>query len=631
MGEVSQESIFYRPEWSLAALGNELKPLRFSNGKTQQDVVAEVVEKIKGGAKVVFINGVCGTGKSAIALNIARQLGKAAIVVPVKALQKQYEQDYMGSKTVLKKNGQPMKISMITGRDNHDSLFKEGASCADPFLPDTIKLVEKNYEIIKGYYRDNPLLGGREVPPIKTLRRISIAPANPYWSPLVPADKDMPLTDARKKRYKGLNGKEFIFYHRKEGCGYYDQYQAYIDADAIIFNAAKYKIETALNRKPETALDIIDEADEFLDSFANQQSLNLTRLAQSLTMLANAAPALVEACRGIVELIEREEREHGPLTLNEDMIYSLEQTGLYKMLKLLLSTPELEDEMHQDELTYLTKGFEVAAQFIPFSDQTFLTYRRDDKDLYASLVTTNLSQQFRELVEKNSAMVLMSGTLHSPALLEKVFGVQGGVVVDAELAPPGVIEIARTGLEFDCRYSTFQTKKKTRADYLKALDAVVGRAPRPTLVHVNAFEDLPTEFERQSLSLKHAITRGELMAQQEQDRDGSFVRAFKAKERPILFSTKCARGIDFPGDMCNSVVFTKYPNPNMNDTFWKVLQKTHTNVFWDFYRDKARREFLQRVYRALRSEKDHVYVLSPDTRVLDAARELQMAQNGKHL
>ena len=49
----------------------------------------EVLDNIKRGKKIIFIHGVCGTGKSAIALNIARALGRASVVVPVKALQKQ--------------------------------------------------------------------------------------------------------------------------------------------------------------------------------------------------------------------------------------------------------------------------------------------------------------------------------------------------------------------------------------------------------------------------------------------------------------------------------------------------------------------------------------------------------------
>ena len=79
--------------------------------------------------------------------------------------------------------------------------------------------------------------------------------------------------------------------------------------------------------------------------------------------------------------------------------------------------------------------------------------------------------------------------------------------------------------------------------------------------------------------------------------------------------------------MCNSIIFTKYPNPNVSDTFWKVLMKTHPNQYWEFYKDKANREFLQRIYRALRSKDDHVFILSPDIRVINAVRELQRNGN----
>ena len=133
--------------WSLYENGSRLEPLKFSNGKTQENIVNEVVNLIKNGKKVVFIQGVCGTGKSAIALNIARSLGSASIVVPIKSLQKQYENDYVNNKYLLKQNGEKLKITIITGRDNHDSVIKPGISCADPFLPDTITITEKNKEM----------------------------------------------------------------------------------------------------------------------------------------------------------------------------------------------------------------------------------------------------------------------------------------------------------------------------------------------------------------------------------------------------------------------------------------------------------------------------------------------------
>ena len=109
--------------WSLYSNGNKLKPLKFSNSKTQEDIVREVVELVNKDKKIIFIHGVCGTGKSAIALNIARALGRASIVVPIKSLQRQYESDYSNNKYLLKQNGEKMKITIITGRDNHDSVI----------------------------------------------------------------------------------------------------------------------------------------------------------------------------------------------------------------------------------------------------------------------------------------------------------------------------------------------------------------------------------------------------------------------------------------------------------------------------------------------------------------------------
>src|SRR4030066_104082 len=49
-----------------------------------------------------------------------------------------YENNYMEKKYLVKPNGKKMKIAMITGRENHDSVIIPGVSCAHPFLPDTI-------------------------------------------------------------------------------------------------------------------------------------------------------------------------------------------------------------------------------------------------------------------------------------------------------------------------------------------------------------------------------------------------------------------------------------------------------------------------------------------------------------
>ena len=107
------------------------------------------------------------------------------------------------------------------------------------------------------------------------------------------------------------------------------------------------------------------------------------------------------------------------------------------------------------------------------------------------------------------------------------------------------------------------------------------------------------------------------MEEQNKYRKGELLQSFKNKEIDTFYSTKCSRGVDLPGDQCNSIIFTKYPYPNIHSLFWKILKKSKPQNFGMFYFDKARRELIQRVYRGIRSENDEVNLLSPDIRVFD--------------
>lgn len=619
-----------REFWSLHKNGNELEPLVFSNGKSQEDVVKEIVDLIEHGKKVIFLHGVCGTGKSAIALNVARALGKSSIVVPVKGLQKQYEQDYMGNMFLTKKDGKKMKIAMITGRENHDSMIEPGKSCAYPYLPDTIKIVERNKEKLKKFYSENPFVSNKVPPSIKRLKRISIAPSNPYWSPILPAEIELnQLRDAKKKMYRGMKGRDFIFYHRKEGCSYYDQYLAYTEADVIIFNSAKYLAEVSLGRKPQTEVDIIDEADEFLDKFSNSVELNLTRLDAAIKMLLPDSERAKESIKKIANLIDLEETNKRALGVNEDKVYEIGETKIGEIMKEFVFNPELEVEIEIDDMNYGNVALEAARDFYDSLKDTYVTYRKEDDNLFVRLVTTNLAKKFKDIVEGNKALVLMSGTLHSDEVLKNIYGIDDYGKVDAEVLNQGSIEIMRTGKEFDCRWANFYSGRYSREDYLRVLENVIARAEKPALVHVNAFSDLPSLDEATEKQILNISSREDLKILQSNDKNGEAIIEFKEGKNDTLFTTKCSRGIDFPGDTCKSVIFTKYPNPNVKDTFWQILEKTHPDYFWDFYKDKARREFLQRIYRAVRSKTDHVYVLSPDSRVLDAVREMQEKELGK--
>lgn len=643
--------------WSLNENNCELKPLVFSNGKTQEDIVEEVIESIKQGHKIIFIKGVCGTGKSAIALNLAKEIGKASVVVPVKALQKQYEDDYTNKKYLLKDNGQKLKIKVITGRANffcpylqeHEDemqgsstnsidfaeLTKEedsklsdfyraakkqtgnritnDNSCNNYLLPCKIEIKEKNIRKIRKYLEKNPKITS-DFTAINQVRRMSIAPVCPYWSPIVPSEIDLNLENANCKDYAGLKGKDYTIYQRERGCGYYDQYQAYVDADVIIFNSQKYKLETVMNRKPATEIEIIDECDEFLDSFSNQKKLNLNRLNFALANLFAEDEKNQKIINELMKLSSEilKNTKIGQDVWNEEIIH-IKDTKILVLLKKFLDSNFM-DYVECDEENYCYHCDEVARTFEPFFDETYLCFSKEEKDTVVRLVTTNLEKRFKELVDKNKILVMMSGTIHSEEVLKDIFGISDFKIIEAETKMPGEIEASRTGLEINCKYSNFQQGIVSREQYLVSLAKSIKQAEKPVLVHVNSFNDLPSEQECEEFGLD-IMTREKLKQVQNKDFLGEAVKKFKAGEIKILYSTKCNRGADFPGDTCNSIILTKYPYPNVKSLFWRILKRTRPQHYSTFYMDKSRREFLQRIYRALRSEQDHIFLLSPDIRV----------------
>ena len=211
---------------------------------------------------------------------------------------------------------------------------------------------------------------------------------------------------------------------------------------------------------------------------------------------------------------------------------------------------------------------------------------------------------------------MMSGTIHSEIVLKEVFGIKEFKVIEAETKWRGEITKVRSRYEKNFTYSLLK-EMGLREDYLKALSKSIEMAKKPVLVHVNAFSDLPSEGECLKYRITNIKTREELEREQREYKKGELVQGFKNGETDILYSTKCTRGVDFPGEMCNSIVFTKYPFSNISSLFWRVLKKSRPRHFELFYRDKAKREFMQRIYRGLRSEEDHIYLLSPDLRVFE--------------
>ncbi|MGV8151803.1 MAG: helicase C-terminal domain-containing protein [Candidatus Nanoarchaeia archaeon] len=632
--------------WSLFHKEKELKPLVFSNGKSQLDVVNEVLEAVNQGHKIIFIRGMCGTGKSAIALNLARKLGKTSIVVPIKSLQEQYIKDYSQDKYLLKEN-QKLKICSIVGRQNFDCLYlkensldfeqikkernanlfeslsfgkspvKKDSSCNNSYLPCKIELKEKNLSIIKEYLKQNPDVNLRDFDSIKDVRRMSIAPVCPYWSPIYLDSLELKkFQESDKIKYTGLEGNSFTIYKRKPGCRYYEQYSAYKDADVLIFNSLKYKIESWMNRKPLTELEVIDECDDFLDSFSNEEQISINKFLYAITSLnCDSEDKLVQD--ELTDIANSIKSNSLYKQAKQEDIFDLDNTNIKKLFDILLKNSHLIDLSEEEDSSYISHVFEVALLFRDFFKESFFSVENRENDMILRIVTTNLAKRFEELIHKNKIIVMMSGTIHSENVLKNIFGLEKFKIIDAETKQPGTLIKCKNGYEMDCKYQNFLSQKITREKYLLALSKSVACAKKPLLVHVNSFSDLPSEREKNMFGLYNLPTQNDLIYAQEKDPLGERVKDFKNKKIDTLFTTKCNRGIDFPGEICNSIIITRFPYPNVSSTFWKILKKTKPQYYNEFYMDKARRELLQKVYRGLRSKEDKVYLISPDIRVLD--------------
>ena len=306
-------------------------------------------------------------------------------------------------------------------------------------------------------------------------------------------------------------------------------------------------------------------------------------------------------------------------------VEKLEKTPVLNLIKKIIDNPYIAED---EDWNYYNNVFEIAKSFENLLSETYVSIEKieggqetlfggKEESVIVNLVSINLAQKFRDIVESNNVLVLMSGTLHSEAVLKDIFGLENFKTIEAESNLPGTITKYRTGLEKDFKYANFKSGRVSREDYLKALNACITNVKTPALVHVNAFNDMPSDDEIVQFNLDGLISREKLKEMQSVSGNLN-VEKFKQGEMDLLFTTKCSRGVDFPGEKCNSVVLTKYPYPNIRGLFWQILKKEQPEKFFEFYLDKANRELIQKIARAVRFKGDHVLLFSPDIRVLNA-------------
>ncbi|MFH0850544.1 MAG: DEAD/DEAH box helicase family protein, partial [Candidatus Bathyarchaeota archaeon] len=243
--------------WSYyAPTGEIVSPLIYDHGKTQETVVNEALEALDD-SDIIFIQGGVGTGKSVIALHLIAHYKKGIIAVPTKNLEDQYVQDYCGAgkNTVHTLRGEPLNVNNLRGRTNF--------TCPNP-PQDAVKPVDCG---------NRSLLCTRKLE--KDEARAAVALECPHWSPIYSAGMTPPKVEQTRQlyAYESVGGPRY-YCEAENPCPYYQQFRHYIPRGAIIMNVAKWEAETWLQRKPRVTVEIIDEADTFLDGLSYRVTVN---------------------------------------------------------------------------------------------------------------------------------------------------------------------------------------------------------------------------------------------------------------------------------------------------------------------------------------------------------------------
>jgi len=522
--------------------GKTLEPLRYSSGKSQLDTVNEILEVFESG-NLCFLHGVVGSGKSVILIRTGLELGRSVIAVPTIPLSHQYARDYEGGKYFLKPDGSKARIRVLKGRDNFQCLWlkrrkRKPAKASSRRLPCT-----------------RPLEEGE--------RRINALSECPRWGFIFPASHPIRIN---RVVYEGLSIPWAFCWRSYPPCDYYRQYFAYVDADVLVMNTAKFMIEVGMGRLPRTPLVAIDEADLFLDSLRTRVTIGERQIKSLATKLGGWAGQWVSN------------------SFAKALADRVDPIDFAKKLVGILWESDIEEDLLWRILSILKQPEEV------------VVIREEKKLVY---IVPDPKPVLQRLIDKLRGKILLAGaTLQSPETLEEVFGIDP-VIVRGETKWPGELVQRKIGSELEVNEERWKDPL-FRDLYSNARDKILNQAPKPAFCPVHSMKYLPEGFP--NLSEVERIERG-----------------------GISYSTKWDRGMDLKG--MRSVIVLKYPFADLQD---RALQATRERLgekrFWLMYRDMARREFIQQIGRVMRSPDTKAEFWSPD---LLAHRFLEKYWEGK--
>ena len=548
-------------DFRLYGSSGQLEPRRYSSGKTQIDIIEEIVDAFDKN-DIVFFKATVGSGKSAVGLRTILEFGRGIVSVPTKVLSDQYASSYEGDKYFIKQDGTKAKIGILKGRRNFRCLYQSTKgreiSCDNSALPCKRAVNWKQGE-----------------------HRVDALKECPQWGFIFPSRTAESVKGARKVPYEGIKDK--WTWCMKGECTYWKQFQAYVAADAIVMNSAKWAAELAVGRLPQVPLTVVDEADYWLDSLAVKVMVTDRTIAR-----------LQESIKRVIEL--GEDGENSELVEMMDGLRELwteAMAGGGDPLKLVESALELMEEVDETSGDLFWKLSSV------------LEHRKhaewDIRDRGIIYFVPDPRIVLKTILDKvGGKWLLMSATVQSGEVMRDVFDIDPAFV-EGETVFPGKLVRRRLGTEEVVNHRKW-SEDAFKRKYWGLLEKIMTRAKLPSFIPVHAHTYLPPELRKKVIEAGDAY-----------------------REDGLMFTTKMDRGADLKG--INSVILLKFPYPDRSDPLLKGMERRlGPEAFQSYYQDISGREFVQQIGRVLRSDEDVAEFWSPDGMCHEQLRRLWKGQ-----
>ncbi len=443
-------------------------------------------------------------------------------------------------------------------------------------------------------------------------------------------------------------------------CPYYKQFYSYVESDVIVFNSAKWTLETKMGRKPKVQLEIIDEGDYWLDSQA--KTIELMRSTIDRIFPASNKMKQVKA-NTLAHFDTSFKKIKSDLEKSKEGGIGIINASDYKELFYTIDVFLEEYKKQYDDDDSLEQKLLDIATVREYADVASLSCV-EGKRAETKIINVFIPYPDKLLKElfKNSSknIILTSGTMHSNSVLSNLFGInRDNYVVDVlegRKEHPGKLKCIQPPKNgpfnmLKVTYTTWQNQAfqdyyyqvlNYILDQLKTkIDQITGKPGdakiivlTPAKKYVEGILKRPDVFvdfaKSKNIHDEDSIKVGidtnisdyvdntlediRKIKSTDIELDGDVLRT----DKQIIVSTRMIRGTDLKDDKCRAIVMAKWPVGDISDGYLQAIKKRFGDkIFWDIVRDKASREAIQYVSRGLRHESDWTFFATVDQMAFD--------------